>query len=257
MTGPGGKPTRRAKAPTGPQGPVVFALDSGGEHVTAALVRVPEEVGRPEGQWRLLEEVTSYRGVHHSDVVLSLLEELLARQGVTREQLGLVAVGRGPGGFTGVRVAMATAVGLSMGLGVPVWQVGSLDALALNAAGAPGVAVPLIDARKGEVYGAAYRVPAQGPVEPLLPARVAPADALLAAVREVTDAPLHVFGSGALAYGCVHAAPHHWHVLPARHVAAVALREWEAAGRPAEGAPLDPAYVRKSDAELAAERKGL
>jgi tRNA A37 threonylcarbamoyladenosine modification protein TsaB len=134
-----------------------------------------------------------------------------------------------------------------------VWPVESLRALAQNAAGAGGVAVPLIDARKGEVYGAAYSPNGDALMAP----RVGPHDALLAAARAaVGDHAMRVFGSGAVLYECASAGvPGHWHVPAARHTATLAAAAWDAAGRPAQGPALDPAYVRASDAEIAHQQR--
>jgi len=160
----------------------------------------------------------------------------------------MVAAERGPGGFTGVRVGLATALGLGMGAGAAVWPVPSLRALALHAQASPGLALPLIDARKGEVYGAVYEAATGREVSP---PEVAPHGTILRRAADLArGAPVHVFGSGALAYGCQTAVPAAWHVLTGWAVATLAARAWDEAGRPAEGPPVDPAYVRPSDAEL-------
>lgn len=243
---------RRLKGPVGPTGPVVVGLETGGDHLGVALWRLPEAVGESSAKWRLLEAATSHRGHRHAPTLLLLLDEMLTRQELTSADIALVGVGRGPGGFTGVRVGMATAVGIGIGAGALVWPVDSLAALVRNAAGSASVAVPLFDARKAEVYGGAYRVAAGGVPEPLMAPTVGPHADVLAAARDAAgDSPLTVFGSGALAFDCASDVPATWHVPTASATAWLAAMAWEAAARDAAAVPpVDPAYVRKSDAEL-------
>ncbi len=92
--------------------------------------------------------------------ILPLTEQLLAEAGLSLETLDAVAFGRGPGSFTGLRVAAAIAQGLSLAADLPIVAVSSLAALAQHAAdvyGAPRALV-CIDARMGEVYSALYRI---------------------------------------------------------------------------------------------------
>ncbi|MGM0576622.1 MAG: tRNA (adenosine(37)-N6)-threonylcarbamoyltransferase complex dimerization subunit type 1 TsaB [Myxococcota bacterium] len=252
----GRRPRRRFEGSQGPTGPVLLGIETGGEHLGLALWRLPEEPGRPPSAWRLLEDATSFRGRRHASSLLPMLDEMLDRQGLAPDDVDLVAVGRGPGGFTGVRVGMATGLGLGLGQGAPVWAVDSLAVLASNSAGDARLALPLLDARKGEVYGALYRVPAKGPPVRLMEPLVAPHEAALERAREAAAGePIAVFGSGALAFDCADAVPPAWHLASAATTAYLAGLEWEAAGRSAAAAPpVDPAYVRKSDAELALGR---
>ncbi|MCB9731368.1 MAG: tRNA (adenosine(37)-N6)-threonylcarbamoyltransferase complex dimerization subunit type 1 TsaB [Deltaproteobacteria bacterium] len=249
---------RRVRGPAGPDGPWVLGLETGGDELSAALWRLPTEVGRPVSAWRLAEEVTTQRGHKHADSVLLLVDQLLWRQGLAPKDLALIAAGRGPGGFTGVRVGLSTALGLSLGLGVPVWTVPSLDALAQHAAGRDGLVVPLIDARRGEVFGAAYRVPAYGELELVLAPRAATCDSVLSAVREAAREGESVtfLGSGAVVHGVASDVPPTWHRGAATHVAALAGLAWDAHRRDgAMAPPVDPAYLRASDAEIDADRK--
>jgi tRNA threonylcarbamoyladenosine biosynthesis protein TsaB len=95
----------------------------------------------------------------HAELALPWADALLADAGIARSQLDAIAVGRGPGAFTGVRLAIAIAQGIALGLDRPVIPVSTLAALALPAArGAPGAPVlAAIDARMGELYVGAYR----------------------------------------------------------------------------------------------------
>ncbi len=250
---------RRLAGPRGPQGPWVLGVETGGDTLSAALWRLPEAPGAPPSRWRLVEETVSYRGHRHADSVLAIVDQLLARQELSPADLSLLAAGRGPGGFTGVRVGLATAVGLSLGLGVPVWPAPSLAALAQHAAGRCGLVVPLIDARRAEVYGAAFRVARYGAFETVLAPRVATCEAVVAAAQRVAareDEPVTILGSGARAYEVASEVPAGWHRGAARHIAVLAAVAWDRAGRDAAAAPpVDPTYIRKSDAEIAADAK--
>jgi len=258
----GAPPRRRGRRPSGPQGPDgpwVLGLETGGDELGVALWRLPAAPGEPIAHWRLVDETTSHRGHQHADAILLMVDQMLWRHGIGPQDLALVAAGLGPGGFTGVRVGLATALGLAYGVGAPVWPVPSLEALAQHAAGRPELIVPLFDARRGEVYAAAYRVDAYGACETILAPRVATCDSSLSAVRKAADAmgaPPLFFGSGALTYGVASSVPPDWHRGAARHVAALGALAWDAAGRDAEAAPaVDPTYLRKSDAEIDLEAR--
>jgi tRNA threonylcarbamoyladenosine biosynthesis protein TsaB len=90
----------------------------------------------------------------HSERLMPLVAEVTGRAGVAPRSLDAVAVGAGPGSFTGLRIGMATAKGIAFAAGVPLWLVSSLAALAH---GVPGLAVGALDARRGEVYAGFYR----------------------------------------------------------------------------------------------------
>jgi tRNA threonylcarbamoyladenosine biosynthesis protein TsaB len=90
----------------------------------------------------------------HAELALPWADALLAEAGVAKSALDAIAVGRGPGAFTGVRLAIAVAQGIALALDRPIVPVSTLAALALQA-NAPRV-VAAIDARMGEVYVAAF-----------------------------------------------------------------------------------------------------
>ena len=90
----------------------------------------------------------------HAELTLPWAEHLLAEAGVAKSQLDAVAVGRGPGAFTGVRLAIALAQGIALALDRPLLPVSTLAALAMRAQG--GRIVSAIDARMGEVYLATF-----------------------------------------------------------------------------------------------------
>ena len=90
----------------------------------------------------------------HAELSLPWAEQLLAEGGITRSQLDAIAIGRGPGAFTGVRLAIAIAQGIALALDRPIVPVSTLAALAMQSPGECILAA--IDARMGEVYSAAF-----------------------------------------------------------------------------------------------------
>ena len=111
---------------------VILAFDTATDVATSALVADGEVLGeRSSRAVTLLEDV----------------DALLRQAGAHTRDVEALAVGIGPGSFTGVRIGLSTARGLALALAIPVAGVSTLDALA---AGAPG-AVPVVDARRREV----------------------------------------------------------------------------------------------------------
>lgn len=93
----------------------------------------------------------------HAELVLPMIEAVLAEVGLVRNAIEVIAVGRGPGAFTGVRLAISVAQGLALGLDIPVVPVSSLAALAQHA---PDHGMPIlatIDARMGEIYAGVFK----------------------------------------------------------------------------------------------------
>lgn len=114
----------------------------------------------------------------HTELALPWAEALLQEAGIARSQLDAVAVGRGPGAFTGVRLAIALVQGIALALDRPVVARSTLEVLAMRAQAAPGAQVlAAIDARMGEVYSQAFVHEADG-LRALGPARVSAPDAV-------------------------------------------------------------------------------
>ena len=117
---------------------ILLAFDTSAAHCAAALVL--------DGQVTLAFEAME-KG--QAERLMPLLEELLASAGVGWSDLTAIAVGTGPGNFTGVRIAVAAARGLALGLGIPAIGVTRLEAVAF---GLPRPLTVIEDARRGQVY---------------------------------------------------------------------------------------------------------
>ncbi|MEA9564439.1 MULTISPECIES: tRNA (adenosine(37)-N6)-threonylcarbamoyltransferase complex dimerization subunit type 1 TsaB [unclassified Xanthomonas] len=92
----------------------------------------------------------------HAELALPWAEQLLAEAGITRRQLDAIAVSRGPGAFTGVRLAIGIAQGIALGLDRPVLAISTLQVLALRAPADATHVLACIDARMGEVYAGVF-----------------------------------------------------------------------------------------------------
>src|SRR6185437_12757922 len=113
----------------------------------------------------------------HADHILPMVDEVLVEAGIELRSLDALAVGRGPGGFTGVRLAISVAQGLAFGAGLRVVPVSDLRAVAQRALDLePGILHVLAcnDARMQEVYWALFERDADGLAQPAGPERVSP-----------------------------------------------------------------------------------
>jgi tRNA threonylcarbamoyladenosine biosynthesis protein TsaB len=225
----------------------------------------------------------------HATRLLELAHELLAQADMSWKEIDRIAVGVGPGGFTGLRVGIATAQGLAQSLSAEIVPVSSLHALAwaalaidgahVEATAAPdaeGLAqdsiLAVIDARRGEVYAAAYeRVPdrersgADWSIELAAPRALAPEDlgSVVSAAQQRDGARARrwlAVGDGAVRFAAalksagIAVAPAD---SPLHLVSAAAICELGARGTPAsDGGQVVPDYRRRPDAEIALEAAG-
>ena len=114
----------------------------------------------------LVGEYTIHNKKTHSQTLLPMVTDLLEMAGIQVEELDAIAVARGPGSFTGLRIGAATAKGLAWTLGIPIVPVSTLVGLACHVR-EDGLVCPIMDARRGQVYTALYQVK-EGEYIPLL-----------------------------------------------------------------------------------------
>jgi len=189
----------------------------------------------------------------HSTALLAEIERATAASGGW-DAVGAIAVGLGPGSFTGIRIGLATARSLAASTGLPLRGACTLDAIGLGLVplGGPDRSrLAVLDARRGEVFAALYSAAGERLWEPLV---LAP-DGLVARLAELPDLPL-AGGSGAVRFrdelaSCGVEVPEDAdpaHRIAARHICALAA----APGRDGNG--LSPIYLRPPDAERWRER---
>jgi tRNA threonylcarbamoyladenosine biosynthesis protein TsaB len=188
--------------------------------------------------------------------LLVTIDEVCRQAGIAPTALDAVAIGAGPGSFTGLRIGMATAKGIAFAARRPLWAVSSLAALARDAelhlarvqqlGSVDGTIVAALDARRAEVYAGCYR---DGVL--LAPERVLAPAALAAWVRELADPATTSFCGDALAAYPEVLAPLARAWLPVHTPSGVAVAQLALGGSRTDvltaGAPT---YIRPSEAEV-------
>jgi tRNA threonylcarbamoyladenosine biosynthesis protein TsaB len=176
----------------------LLAIETSTESCSVALLAGEQLIARSELAPR-----------RHAELLLPMCDQVLAEAGLARRALDALAVGRGPGAFTGVRLAISAAQGIALALDIPVVPVSSLAALAAQAPGDGADVLAVIDARMGEIYAGVFRRAATG-MDLLGEETVGPATAL----RLPASRALDVIGSGWASYrdaiAAVLPAPPHW-----------------------------------------------
>ena len=212
---------------------------------------------------KLLGESYQNTGLTHSQTVMSMAENLIQSCGYTPADIQAVAVAAGPGSFTGVRIGVAAAKGFAWGKELPCYGVSTLEAMALQLGAWQGYVLPVMDARRSQVYNALFHV-RQGNLERLCDDRAISLEELKEEIKNLPE-PVFLVGDGSvLCYNTLKDAVPGL-VLPPEHrmhqrAAGVGLAACRliAQGVPGDGAALEPNYLRLSQAErerLAREQK--
>ena len=203
---------------------------------------------------KLLGESYQNTGLTHSQTLMVMAQDLLKQCGKTVSDLTAVAVAEGPGSFTGVRIGVAAAKGLSWGSQLPCYGVSTLEAMAETLGIYEGTVCACMDARRNQVYKALFLVD-KGNIQRLSEDR-AIALAELKNELEHVDGPVFLVGDGSLLTHKQLSAEIPNLILPPEHrmhqraigVALLAEKK-HAAGITGDGNTLSPNYLRLSQAE--------
>jgi len=226
----------------------VLAIDTSSQSGSVALCR---------GGQVIAESAINVRSTH-SERLLVQIEQVLDASQRSLSDMDLLAVSRGPGSFTGLRVGLATAQGLAVSAGLPLIGVSTLQALALNLPLSPVPVCTFLDARKQEVYSCLYDTRSGFP-RALGDEQVLPPELLLDRLeQEVVFA-----GDGVAHYrdlivkrlgADVCSLPPAAHQVRASSVAFLAEQSFVRGDRGSSGV-VSPCYIRPPDADLP-QKKG-
>ena len=217
--------------------------------IETATERVSVAVGGHEGVLGMFELT---RGRRHAETLVPAIQFVLAQADIDIGEISVVAVDVGPGLFTGMRVGIASGKAIAQALRIPMIGISSLDLLAFPNQHTDRVIVPVVDARKGEVFWAMYR-PVPGGIQQVAAPAVGPVDELVGDLLARSQESLCV-GDGAHRYRdeilegfhCEIGGDAHPSAAPLVQLAhARALREewvnpWE----------IEPVYLRAPDAKI-------
>lgn len=228
----------------------ILALETSAKSASAAVVE----------DGAILAESAVNTGLTHSQTLMPMLCGMLDAARLKLSDMELVAVSRGPGSFTGIRIGIGAAKGLAQGLSIPCFGVSTLEGLAFLYRGLRGLVCPVMDARCGQVYTALFSAENGGI------ARLREDEALsieaLCEILATCGAPVTLVGDGAcLVYRTlkeklpVHLAPPQLRLQRAACVGLAAEAALSAGEKPLSPEELLPSYLRLPQAERELQKK--
>ena len=125
---------------------ILLSIDTSGPAASCAVLIDGE----------IVQSIAMNRGLTHSETIMPALDACMSAAGLTCDQVDCFVSVAGPGSFTGVRIGVCAVKGLAHAWNRPCARIDALEALAMNFAGFDGLACPILDARRGQVYCAAF-----------------------------------------------------------------------------------------------------
>ena len=127
--------------------PYILNIETATKNCSVALAK--------EGKTVICKEIAE-EGYSHAERLHVFIEEIIKEAGITFQDLSAIAVSQGPGSYTGLRIGVSAAKGLCYALGIPLIAVDTLQVLASQAKVTNGLIIPMLDARRMEVYSAIF-----------------------------------------------------------------------------------------------------
>ncbi len=239
---------------------LILAFDTSTFQGSAGWVLMKNDTG--DNRVETFAEISAPAQPGHAETLLHRIGFILETGGHEMKDVDLVVFGIGPGTFTGLRIGISTAKGIAASCGAPIKGVPTLEAIA-RSAGVDGLVAPLLDAGRGEIYAAMYRVSQKAglpAVTKISDERVIPPSRFPDLTSGVSrEEPVYLTGSGAQRYredlaGMGVLLPPRTGVPGAYLLALRGLELFRSQG-PDDPMTLEPNYLRKPDAKLPADRK--
>ncbi len=233
----------------------ILGMDSSGLVASVAIV---------EDDALVAEYTTNYKKTH-SQTLLPMLEELAEMIELDMNTIDGIAIASGPGSFTGLRIGSATAKGLGLALKKPLLEVPTLEGLAWNLWGSDRIVCPLMDARRNQVYTAAYAFRPEGEaftMDTVIPQSPKDIGVMLEELTEL-GRPVVFLGDGvpvyreaigekcAVPYALAPAGSNRQRAASIAALGAMYLKQ----GKAVTAAEHRPEYLRKSQAEQESQRR--
>ncbi len=199
---------------------------------------------------KLLSLFSINNGNTHSETLLPMIEASLKILGLTADDIDIFAASEGPGSFTGVRIGAATIKGLAFGKNKPCIGVSTIEALAYNLKGLRGIACPVMNARRNQVYNALFSI-SEDKIERLCPDRAISVEELIEELKSKYE-KVYLCGDGTFLFDnsdfSFEPTPAPLIEQSAFSVACVALEKFKR-GEVTTDTALSPTYLRPSQAE--------
>lgn len=228
----------------------VLAIESSGNVASVAIA----------SEEKVLAEITTDSKKTHSQTLLPMIDEILRKSECTVADMDFIAISKGPGSFTGLRIGSATAKGMAFAAEKEIVEVGTLEAMAYGVSDTTSVICPLIDARNKNVFAGFYRVNEDGDLIEVEVQQALTIDETIEKINGFEKVVLLGDGVDAnkeelkekitTAYRFV---PVHLNRQRAGIVAALGMRYYEM-GKAMPSSEHAPTYLRKSQAERMREQ---
>lgn len=228
----------------------VLAIEASGNVASVAVA----------SEEKILAEITTDSKKTHSQTLLPMIDEVLKKTECSVDDMDFIAISKGPGSFTGLRIGSATAKGMAFAANKQIVEVGTLEAMAYSISDVNCVICPLIDARNKNVFTGFYRVKEDGALEEVDEQQAITLDEAIDKMNAFDKVVL--LGDGADVYKATlmeklnnsyRFVPAHLNRQRAGMVATLGMRYYN------EGKAIDsdkhaPTYLRKSQAERMREQ---